>query len=274
MTWLSLANRHHHGDPSGKPAISRGPFPRSRDAGMNTRMKSVTWPWFRSVLLPSGRELRVALAVIAMVGLGFAWWRYPEENRYSILTSTISYLGSPDPDRNPQGWRTYQVGMTALILLMELWLCRRHEGFRCRRSVLGQLGSAPLMLAMGMLLVSVWIPDSRTQEFLGEKATRVHTRLAILAIPVLGIGLTLDTLGRFRMGIRLVRLWPALLFAALVGFGFWKLAEWESMCRADSSLRHWPGDGLHSTPLWEWITFLYLLGHVRWMSKDPPAGGQ
>ncbi len=221
-----------------------------------------------------GRGLRLALAVVAVAGVGVAWGLYPAENRYSILTSTISYLGSPDPDRNPHGWRIYQVGMTALILLTGSWLCRRHVGFVGRGSVLGRIGSAPLMLAMGMLLVSVWIPDSRTQEFLGEKATRVHTRLAILSIPVLGVGLTLDTVGPFVMGPRLVRLWPAFLFAARVAFGFWKLAEWESMCRADRSLRHWPGDGLHSTPLWEWITFLYLLGHLRWMSKAPPVGGR
>lgn len=216
----------------------------------------------------------MALAVIAVAGVGFAWWLYPAENRYSVLTSTLSYLGSPDPDRNPHGWRIYQVGMTALILLTGSWLGRRHDGFRGGRSIVGRIGSVPLMIAMGMLLVSVWIPDSRTQEFLGEKATRVHTRLAILAIPVLGVGLTLDTVGRFLMGTRLLRLWPAFLFAALVGFGFWKLAEWESMCRADRSLRHWPGDGLHSTPLWEWITFLYLIGHMRWMSKALPGGGR
>ena len=127
------------------------------------------------------------------------------------------------------------------------------------------------MVALVMLLASVWIPDSRTQQFLGEKATRVHTSLAILAIPVLGVGLTLDTVGRFVTGIRLARLWPAVLFAALVGFGFWKLAEWESLCLKDPSLRHWPGDGIHSTPLWEWITFLYLISHMRWMSKAPPT---
>ena len=222
-------------------------------------------------LLSGGRALRVTLATIAAACLGLAWWLYPAENRYSILTSTISYLGSPDPDRNPQGWRVYQVGMTSLILLMGSWLSRRHDGFRRRRALLGQVGSGPLVVALVMLLVSVWIPDSRTQEFLGEKATRVHTRLAILAIPVLGVGLTLDTVGRFLMGTRLVRLWPAFLFATLVAFAFWKLAEWESLCRIDQSLRHWPGDGIHSTPLWEWITFLYLIGHMRWMSKAPPT---
>jgi hypothetical protein len=61
-------------------------------------------------------------------------------------------------------------------------------------------------------------------------------------------------------------LWPAHLFAALVGVGFWQLAEWERMCRLDKSLKHWPGDGLHSTPLWEWMLFAYLLGHILWMA--------
>lgn len=196
-----------------------------------------------------------------------AWWLYPAENHYSPLTCTISYLGSPDPERNPAGWRIYQIGMTALILLMASLLRDRHDRFKGPRSLPGRLGTFPFGLALALLLTSVWIPDSRTLLFLGRKATQVHTQLAILAIPIMGLGLLLDTMGRFFQGSRLLALWPAWLFAALFGIGLWKLSEWEHLCRLDPRLKHWPGDGLHSTPLWEWILFVYLTGHFFWMAR-------
>ena len=54
------------------------------------------------------------LLAVALVGIGAARWMYPEENGFSIMRCTISFLGSPDADRNPAGWRWYQLGMTAL----------------------------------------------------------------------------------------------------------------------------------------------------------------
>ena len=212
-------------------------------------------------------RVRVGLAVVAVVGLLWSWCLYPAANRYSILRCTISYLGSPDADRNPDGWRVYQVGMTSLILLMLGFLADRHR--RCVRGAwsLSGVASVPLFAAMGLLLSSVWIPDSRSGDWFGMTSSQVHTRLAILAIPVMGLGLFLDTIGAFRDGMRFVALWPAHLFAAVVGVGFWQLAEWERMCRLDKSLKHWPGDGLHSTPLWEWILFVYLVGHILWMAR-------
>ena len=198
-----------------------------------------------------------------------SWWLYPEANRYSILSCTISYLGSPDPDRNPGGWRFYQVGMSALLVLMLALLQDRHRGFRGARSWLGRMATVPFLIAMLLLLLAVWIPDSRILSFHGSKATHVHTRLAILAIPALGLGLVLDTVGRFVMGVPWRRLGPAFLYALVVGFGFWKLAEWEALCRANPSLPHWPGEGIHSTPLWEWITFSWFVAHLHGMAAPP-----
>lgn len=221
--------------------------------------------------LVSTRTLRIALAVVAMAGLCGAWWLYPAGNHYSIVTCTISYLGSPDPDRNPAGWRIYQVGMTSLILLMGSLLRDRHAQFVGTRALVARLATIPLVLALSLLLASVWIPDSRWVVFLGHKATRVHTQLAILAIPVMGLGLTLDTVGRFILGTRLLDLWPAFLFAVLFVVGFWNVSEWERLCRLDPTLKHWPGDGIHSTPLWEWILFVCLNGHFVWMSRPSPT---
>ena len=216
-------------------------------------------------------KFRGSLAVLAVLGLVTAWWLYPAANHYSIQSCTISYLGSPDADRNPSGWRFYQVGMTALIVLMLDLLRERHR--RCDRGTwsLSGMASLPLFGAMGLLLLAVWIPDSRTGKVFGMTHGAVHTRIAILAIPVMGLGLLLDTIGAFRDGLRFVALWPAHLFALLAGTAFWKLTEWERMCRADRALKHWPGDGFHSTPLWEWILFAYLVAHLAWMARRQPG---
>jgi hypothetical membrane protein len=58
--------------------------------------------------------LRVYLAAQALFfwGIIFICWRlFPEENAFSILTHTFSYLGSFEPDRNPPGWWLFCIAM-------------------------------------------------------------------------------------------------------------------------------------------------------------------
>jgi len=124
---------------------------------------------------------------------------------------------------------------------------------------------------MALLLLAVWIPDSRATWFHGAIATHVHTRLAILAEPALGLGGVLDTVGRSYMGVPWRRLVPAYLYACVVAVGFWKLAEWEALCRANPALTQWPGDCIHSTPLWEWIPFSWFVVHLHWMAQARPS---
>ena len=78
------------------------------------------------------RKFSVLLGAIAVVGLAAAWWCYPAENQFSIMRCTISFLGSPDADRNPTGWRFYQVGMTALVLLLLSLVQERHRRLQAR----------------------------------------------------------------------------------------------------------------------------------------------
>jgi hypothetical protein len=212
------------------------------------------------------RRFRACLVAIAVIGLGVAWWRYPAENHYSILRCTISFLGSPDANRNPHGWRFYQAGMTALILLLFSLAAERHVRLGGQMGKAALWSSAAISVSLTLILLATWIPDSQERHWFGIRAGDVHTPLAILAIPFMGCGLVLDGLALWWSGVRVRALWPFHLYGLIVLVGTAKLIAWERMCRRDPTLSEWPGEGLHSTPLWEWIAFTYLIGIMVWMA--------
>lgn len=222
-----------------------------------------------------GRNRRAALLCLGLLGMLAAWLLYPAESLYSPMRCTISYLGSPDADRNPAGWRVYQVGMTALILWMADLLRLRHR--RSVRRAFSWAGASSLILGLGLMLilVTVWIPDSRSGQVFGMTRGQFHTQVALVGIPTLILGVVLDALGFLVAGGGWRRLWPFHAYAGITAFGFHQLMEWERLCREDRSLRHWPGEGLHSTPLWEWIFFVLLMLQLVWMAhrRDASAEG-
>ena len=213
-----------------------------------------------------GRYRRAVLLCLGLLGMLAAWVLYPAENRYSPMRCTISYLGSPDADRNPGGWRVYQVGMTALILWMVDLLRLRHRRWVGR--AWGWAGASSLGLGLGLvlILVTVWIPDSRSGQVFGMTRGQCHTQVALVGIPTLIVGVVLDAVGFLAAGGGWRRLWPFHAYAGVTAFGFHQLMEWERLCREDRSLPHWPGEGLHSTALWEWIFFVLLMVQFVWMA--------
>ena len=212
------------------------------------------------------RAIRGLLIAIAVLGFIAAWWHYPVENHFSILRCTISFLGSPDADRNPDGWRFYQAGMTAVVLLLSELAWRRH---RRLRGVIGRAAcwsSGAVFLALGLIFLAVWIADTREHRWFGMRTGELHTRLAILAIPCMAVGFVLDGAGLWRAGLRSRELWPFHVYGGLVLVGLVALFSWERRCARDATLHHWPGEGIHSTPLWEWIVFAYLIAFMAWMA--------
>jgi hypothetical protein len=217
-------------------------------------------------------KLRLVLAILGLLGMLVAWSHYPAENRFSILRCTISFLGSPDANRNPDGWRYYQVGMSALVLLLGSLAAERHIRLRAAAGRIIRVSSALIFLAIAMIFAVVWIPDTKQGEWFGMTTGKFHTRIAILAVPVMMSGIMLDGIGLLRAGVRVVSLWPFYIYGATVAFGVWQIAAWDRMCRADPVLKHWPGEGLYSTPLWEWIVFTGLMVFMSWIAKARPAG--
>lgn len=61
------------------------------------------------------QTLRTYLATLTAIFwtlIFIAWWQYPEERAFSILTHTFSFLGSFNEDRNPAAWWLFSIAMT------------------------------------------------------------------------------------------------------------------------------------------------------------------
>ncbi len=211
--------------------------------------------------------ITLLLSAIALVGVTMARLLYPPENEFSIFTATISFLGSPDNARNPAGYLWYQVGMTALVLLLARLVWERHRNFQPHVGSAIKIPTSLYLLGMILILFSVWIPDSR-KIFRGEIRTgHLHTRIAIISIFMILFAVIADTVALSRSGFRKSSSWPIRIYALLWIVCIGCLVSWEWKCRQNPELEHWPGEGIHSTPLWEWILFTYLIGFLCWVSR-------
>ncbi len=212
------------------------------------------------------------LIAIALFGFAMAFYRYPVENHFSIMTSTISYLGSPDAHRNPEGFRFYQFGMSSALIVFGILVLKRH----------GQLsGLSPRLFAIAtflyfavftLLLASVWIPDSKEWLWRGKPVGELHTDIAVLGIVLAVFPFTIDSIALRRSGLKA---WPwqgpFLFFGFLAVSCVCCLFYWEWKVSRNSNLSSWPGEGICSTPLWEWILFLYMSGFLFWIASRKPS---
>lgn len=214
------------------------------------------------------RWVSLLLFVVASIGLTVSLWKYPEENDFSVFTTTISFLGSPDASRNPEGYIWYRTGMTALVFLLSLLVGQRHRNIRPRAGGGLNIPTAFYGIGMFLILASVWIPDSREIYWGTIRTGSLHTRIAIISVFITLIAVISDAvvlkLSKFRSrSFWVIRIFMVLWITAVIS-----LATWEWKCGQDPSLEHWPGDGIHSTPLWEWILFFYLIGYLYWISRS------
>jgi len=266
---MVFEGRIHHPKSIGSGLLRQHPHLRGIVKGWRIAAGVFRWRWKGRRV--NSKRLNRLLFAIAAVGLVVAWWKYPAENEFSVMRCTISFLGSPDADRNPEGWRWYQVGMSALIVLMVRLILHRQRNFqsRCGRGL--RVATRIYLAAFALLFVGIWIAD--TDEKWGNFSVgAIHTRVAIIGIFTMMAAVIADAVTVSRAGYGGRVLWPFRIYALIWIAGMIALGSWEWKCKNDSSLKHWPGDGIHSTPLWEWILFAYLLGFVIWISRPGTAG--
>lgn len=209
----------------------------------------------------------LALLLIAVFGIGTAYRLYPAENEFSIMRCTVSFLGSPDPDRNPPGWRWHQLGMSSLILALSQMIWWRHRNFLPFTGPVIRKASALYAAGFALIFLAVWIVDSDNILWAGIREGVIHTQVAIIGILTLLVAVSVDGVTLTRAGLPKRSQWPFKVYACMWVVTIFCLASWQWQCWRDPGLKHWPGEGIYSTPMWEWLLLAYLIGFVIWISR-------
>jgi hypothetical membrane protein len=220
-------------------------------------------------------------AVIVWLFVMIAWLFYPPAE-YSIMEHTFSYLGSFDADRNPEGWYFFSVALICMgILFIPLVL------YRARKIAPIEKGSVVIITflfiigCLGMAMVGIF-PDTGVDFFADLENRQMHNLMAALGFGGFALAIIWESL---LMGKDRFKRWPGktnqtgkqllnhqklqipyiiqYLLIILTGIfvGGWEIV-YPIMKENDPSLSHWPGVGVFSFPLWEWILIAYLFGFM------------
>lgn len=200
----------------------------------------------------------LSLALLAVAGMGIGRALYPPENRFSVMTSTMSFLGSPEAHRNPDGWRYWQAGSTGALLLLTLLASQRVSARIGQPRCLVVAASTAYGAALALILAATWIPLSKNPFWGGTTCAAIHNHVTIAGIFTMIAAVTLDGITLLVARARPRLLAPFALLGIITACGLASLAFWRWKCAADPSLRIFPGEGIHSTPMWEWIAFACL----------------
>lgn len=225
-----------------------------------------------------GHVLRFGVGGLVLAALLFltAAWIYPAENGYVFMEKSASYLGSFDKSRNPVGWWLFSLGLLVLGAVSTGAALFRHR--QLARAV--ETGWA-LYVATGAFVLGgvifgllALIPDARTAHVGPWSFNDIHDRLAAFVFFLLGLGMTFDGFlmlgdrianGHTRIDHRVLRR-PYLTFIAIGLVAGISLLTWHIQCRLDSSLKEWPGEGIYSFPMWEWILTFLGPGTLVWVA--------
>ncbi|MHA1732494.1 MAG: hypothetical protein ACTSU5_11155 [Promethearchaeota archaeon] len=229
----------------------------------------------------TSRELvRYELLMVSVGGafLLVARLLYPPENHYSILRDTISFLGSSDADNNPTGWVFFTLALLVWGVMLVPLALHRHRFLReVNRPGAALATIFYLIAAVGLVLVASF-PDNGGESFFGDLgAGRVHNFVSIFAFGGFGFGALLDSwlLLKDRVpGLGGRRLYPFrawggfyVLFYVVVALIAYTQLYWAATCESGC----WPGEGIYSFPLWEWIAlamiFVVFLGTNLGLSR-------
>ncbi|HNQ90215.1 MAG TPA: hypothetical protein PKM73_16485 [Verrucomicrobiota bacterium] len=228
-----------------------------------------------------------------------AWWAYPANHHFSILTHTFSFLGSPNPEHNPRFWWLFSLAMvfwgsSAMPVVLHL-----HRGFASLAPWLGTAGTACLGLGcVGLVLIGVF-PDARHEWHAGLTYSQVHTRIALLTAAAFGSGLTLYGLAALKSALLASgagapagfphrrAAWPLLFWLVTTGTSVFMVLRWAQIYRRLEAAAIAEGRAigsswteglktLYSFPLWENIAIYALYITLIWLalavghSKPPP----
>ena len=190
--------------------------------------------------------------------LGISWILYPKELNYSIMTDTISYLG--DYQKNPNGWIFFSLSFIFASITLIPLIIYLHKRI-IKISYTGTwIGTVFLSIGIIGIFLTALLPDVYGTDFIKDVSLgKIHNIAALLAI--FGV-----ILGLFEYGILFfidywpifhrnhegiyayLSVFPIFLPFTLIGFG----TLITQIIRVELG-GEWPGPGILSFPLWEWM---------------------
>lgn len=232
----------------------------------------------RGKLRGSREFVRVTILLWSIAALFFAicWHLHPPSCTVSIFDDTISHFGKPDEHGDSLGFLAFHLGFASLCLYMLIAV-----EFRGRQlsALPGEKTARATQLYVAGILgltLSLIFPESKSMQFAGIGLRKLHGVVVVVGIFCFAGGILHDTkklwdLYRSKRENQLPnsgnlpkKLLPILLLAGIFGTGLTFMGIWEVRCYFDTTLDKWPGEGIFSTALWEWIVFTYLIIFMFW----------
>ena len=119
-----------------------------------------------------------------------AWLSYPADHHYSIMSHTFSFLGSWDPQHNPDHWYFFSLGMGFWSLASIPLVFYHYRRFSLISRWGAGVGAFFLLLgSIGTMGVACF-PDARGAAIGTVEWTKIHEKVAVLV----AIGYTLGLL--------------------------------------------------------------------------------
>ena len=216
-------------------------------------------------------ELKVFIAVQALqwIVLMFIAWRfYIKKNKYSIMSCTISFLGSNTPDRNPKGWYFSAIADIILGLMdIPLFLYLKNKYLVISDWATWIATIFLIVRAIGMIMIA-FLPDPGENFKEDTELGHIHNFVAIIAFASMALGLfILLLISLFGASVYSLSITipPFLFIFILAGVGIHFQKAWANKCKGNPKLDEWPGVGIYSFPLWEWILFLTQYAAIYWL---------
>ncbi|MHA1111068.1 MAG: DUF998 domain-containing protein [Promethearchaeota archaeon] len=233
------------------------------------------WQMFIGIFTSTQLLIYVIIQIcVFLIFLGLSRVTYPRENKYSIMTHTMSFLGSKETFRNPKGWYFFSIAITWITIAdipLNLYIFRHLLTF-------SPLFAWIMIITGGIstingIFVSIFTDKDTDRDLSGGdfiqdlKSGRLHNVTAVITFAAFIVAnLSVGLAYLFHFGVRPWYNWlPPLLIFCTVLTGFFLLnALWQKKCKENSDLESFPGLGIYSFPLWEWLLFTSLYIFLFW----------
>ena len=191
------------------------------------------------------------------------------------MTHTMSFLGSKEPFRNPKGWYFFSIAImwiTIADIPLNIYIFRYLVTFSPIAAWIA-IVSGGISTIFG-ILVSTFTDKDTDRDLSGGdfiqdlKSGRMHNVSAVLTFLTFIIAnLVVGFAFVFHPTQRPLFTWlPPLIIFIIAVTGFFLLnALWQKKCKKDENLESFPGLGIYSFCLWEWLLFMSLYIFLFWI---------